>query len=134
VDVSDHNLGPKISRQKNLPPLQQEWKQTTPPTLVSPFPIIADSSWATCLHSKGSPFLWQEEGDRTALSKTRLEKAVLVNILARRGENAGWRRGRKALRKYFLSLLTLSEVAEGQYLQVLSLAACAGLQRVVKDS
>ena len=76
-------------------------------------------------------FFGRREVTRTAVTKTRMEKAVLVNILPREGENTGRRRGRKALCKYFLSWLTLSELAEGQYLQVLSLAACAGLQRIV---
>lgn len=65
------------------------------------------------------------------MSKTRIDKAV-VNILPREGEKP-WMEKEEGSTEVF-SLAAYREMAEGQYLQVPSLTACAGLQEGVKDS
>lgn len=64
--------------------------------------------------------------------KTRIEKAVIVNILPAEGEKL-WMEKEEDFTEVF-SLAAYTEMAEGQYLQVLSLTACAGLQDGIKDS
>lgn len=80
----------------------------------------------------GFPLLRQEEGNRTAVYKTRIEKAVVVNILPREGEKPCMEKEEGSTEVF--SLAAYTEMAEGQYLQLLSLTACAGLQEGVKDS
>lgn len=57
--------------------------------------------------------------------KTRMEKAVVLNILPREGEKP-WMEKEEGFMEVF-SLAAYTEMAEGQYLQVLPLAG-------VKDS
>lgn len=63
------------------------------------------------------------------MSKTRIKKAVIMNILPREGEKPWMEKMEEGFTQVF-PLAAYTEMADGQ---VLSLAACAGLQERVKD-